>query len=70
LQPQLAILGMGGIFKEPVVITDKDGNDSIQIRSVIRLVLGYDHRIIDGADADKFMAAVKNYLENWNEEFG
>jgi len=70
LQPQLAILGMGGIFKEPVVITDKDGNDSIQIRSVIRLVLGYDHRIIDGADADKFMAAVKNYLENWNEEIG
>src|SRR5690242_16375077 len=70
LQPQLAILGMGGIFKEPIVVTDKDGNDSIQIRSIIRLVLGYDHRIIDGADADKFMAAVKNYLENWNEEIG
>ena len=70
LQPQLAILGMGGIFKEPIVITDKDGNDSIQIRSIIRLVLGYDHRVIDGADADKFMVAVKNYLENWNEEIG
>jgi 2-oxoglutarate dehydrogenase E2 component (dihydrolipoamide succinyltransferase) len=70
LQPQLAILGMGGIFKEPIVVTDKDGNDSIQIRSIIRLVLGYDHRVIDGADADKFMAAVKNYLENWNEEIG
>ena len=70
LQPQSAILGMGGIFKEPVVVTDKDGNDSIQIRSIMRLVLGYDHRIIDGADADKFMAAVKNYLENWNEEIG
>ena len=70
LQPQLAILGMGGIFKEPVVVTDKDGNDSIQIRSIIRLTLGYDHRVIDGADADKFMVAVKNYLENWNEEIG
>ena len=70
LQPQLAILGMGGIFKEPVVVTDKDGNDSIQIRSIIRLTLGYDHRVIDGADADKFMVAVKNCLENWNEAIG
>jgi 2-oxoglutarate dehydrogenase E2 component (dihydrolipoamide succinyltransferase) len=69
-QPQVAILGMGGMFKEPVVITDKDGNDSIAIRSIIRLTLGYDHRIIDGADADKFMVAVRNYLENWNEEIG
>ena len=69
-QPQVAILGMGGMFKEPVVITDKDGNDSIAIRSIIRLTLGYDHRIIDGADADKFMVAVRNYLENWSEEIG
>ncbi|MCU1284937.1 MAG: Pyruvate/2-oxoglutarate dehydrogenase [Acidobacteriales bacterium] len=69
-QPQVAILGMGGMFKEPVVMTDKDGNDSIAIRSIIRLTLGYDHRIIDGADADKFMVAVRNYLENWNEEIG
>src|SRR5690348_10720172 len=70
MQPQVAILGMGGLFKEPVVITDKDGNDLIAIRSIIRLTLGYDHRIIDGADADKFMVAVRNYLENWNEETG
>src|SRR5205085_63394 len=69
-QPQVAILGMGGLFKEPVVVTDKDGNDSIAIRSIIRLTLGYDHRIIDGADADKFMVAVRNYLENWTEEIG
>jgi len=69
-QPQVAILGMGGLFKEPVVITDKDGTDSIAIRSIIRLTLGYDHRIIDGADADRFMVVVKNYLENWNEEIG
>jgi 2-oxoglutarate dehydrogenase E2 component (dihydrolipoamide succinyltransferase) len=70
LQPQVAILGMGGIFKEPVVITDEDGNDSIAIRHIIRLVLGYDHRIIDGADADQFMVAVRNYLENFNEDIG
>ncbi|MEO5936290.1 MAG: 2-oxoglutarate dehydrogenase, E2 component, dihydrolipoamide succinyltransferase [Terriglobales bacterium] len=69
-QPQVAILGMGGMFKEPVVVTDKDGNDSIAIRHIIRLTLGYDHRIIDGADADKFMVAVRNYLENWSEEIG
>ena len=69
-QPQVAILGMGGMFKEPVVVTDEDGSDSIAIRSIIRLTLGYDHRIIDGADADKFMVAVKKYLENWSEEIG
>ena len=70
VQPQVAILGMGGLFKEPIVITDKDGNDLIAIRSIIRLTLGYDHRIIDGADADKFMVAVRNYLENWSEDIG
>ncbi|HVH87668.1 MAG TPA: 2-oxoglutarate dehydrogenase, E2 component, dihydrolipoamide succinyltransferase [Terriglobales bacterium] len=70
MQPQVAILGMGGLFKEPIVITDKDGNDLIAIRSIIRLTLGYDHRIIDGADADKFMLAVRNYLENWSEDIG
>jgi len=70
LQPQVAILGMGGIFKEPVVITDEDGNDSIAIRHIIRLTLGYDHRIIDGADADQFMVAVRSYLENFNEDIG
>jgi 2-oxoglutarate dehydrogenase E2 component (dihydrolipoamide succinyltransferase) len=70
LQPQLAILGMGGIFKEPVVITDQDGNDSIAVRHIIRLVLGYDHRVIDGADADQFMVAVREYLENFNEDIG
>jgi pyruvate dehydrogenase E2 component (dihydrolipoamide acetyltransferase) len=69
-QPQVAILGMGGLFKEPVVVTDEAGNDSIAIRSIIRLTLGYDHRIIDGADADRFMVAVRSYLENWTEEIG
>jgi pyruvate dehydrogenase E2 component (dihydrolipoamide acetyltransferase) len=70
LQPQVAILGMGGIFKEPVVITDADGNDSIAVRHIIRLVLGYDHRVVDGADADQFLVAVREYLENFDEEIG
>jgi pyruvate dehydrogenase E2 component (dihydrolipoamide acetyltransferase) len=70
LQPQVAILGMGGIFKEPVVVTDDDGNDSIAVRNIIRLSIGYDHRIIDGADADQFMVAVREYLENFDEDIG
>ena len=70
LQPQVAILGMGGIFKEPVVVTDEDGTDSIAIRHIIRLSIGYDHRIIDGADADQFMVAVREYLEKFNEDIG
>jgi len=67
-QPQLAIMGVGGIEKKPVVVTDKDGNDSIAIRSMMHLSIGYDHRIIDGAVADQFMAEVKKFLEGWNEE--
>jgi 2-oxoglutarate dehydrogenase E2 component (dihydrolipoamide succinyltransferase) len=53
-----------------MVITDKDGADSIAIRSVVHLTLGYDHRIIDGAVADQFVALVKKTLENWSEEVG
>ena len=67
-QPNSAILGVGGITKMPLVVTDNDGNDSIAIRSVVHLTLGYDHRIIDGAVADQFMALVKKTLENWSEE--
>jgi 2-oxoglutarate dehydrogenase E2 component (dihydrolipoamide succinyltransferase) len=69
-QPESAILGVGGLFKEPAVITDDAGTDSIAIRHMIHLTLGFDHRIIDGADAGKFMAEVKKYLENWNEDIG
>jgi 2-oxoglutarate dehydrogenase E2 component (dihydrolipoamide succinyltransferase) len=69
-QPESAILGVGGLFKEPTVVTDENGSDSIAIRSIIRLTLGFDHRIIDGADAGRFMAEVKKYLENWNEDIG
>ena len=69
-QPNVAIMGVGGITKQPLVITDKDGTDSIAIRSVVHLTLGYDHRIIDGAIADQFMVVVKKTLENWSEEVG
>ncbi len=69
-QPNSAIMGVGGITKQPLVITDKDGNDSIAIRSVVHLTLGYDHRLIDGAVADQFMALVKKNLETWSEEIG
>jgi len=69
-QPNSAIMGVGGITKQPMVITDKEGNDSIAIRSVVHLTLGYDHRLIDGAVADQFMALVKKSLENWSEEVG
>jgi pyruvate dehydrogenase E2 component (dihydrolipoamide acetyltransferase) len=69
-QPNSAIMGVGGITKQPMVITDKDGADSIAIRSVVHLTLGYDHRLIDGAVADQFMAQVKKNLETWSEEVG
>jgi 2-oxoglutarate dehydrogenase E2 component (dihydrolipoamide succinyltransferase) len=69
-QPESAILGVGGLFKEPTVVTDESGSDSIAIHSIIRLTLGFDHRIIDGADAGRFMAEMKKYLENWSEDIG
>jgi pyruvate dehydrogenase E2 component (dihydrolipoamide acetyltransferase) len=69
-QPNSAIMGVGGITKVPLVVTDAEGNDSIAIRSVVHLTLGYDHRLVDGAVADQFMALVKRNLENWGEEIG
>jgi pyruvate dehydrogenase E2 component (dihydrolipoyllysine-residue acetyltransferase) len=69
-QPNLAILGVGGITKQPMVLTDPDGTDYIAIRSVVHLTLGYDHRVIDGAVADAFMAQIKKTLEGWNEDIG
>jgi pyruvate dehydrogenase E2 component (dihydrolipoamide acetyltransferase) len=61
-QPQVAILGVGGIKKRPVVVESKDG-DSIAIRSMCYFSLGFDHRLIDGAIADQFMAHVKEVIE-------
>ncbi len=69
-QPQAAILGIGGLNKEALVLTDKDGQDTIAIRSIQRFTLGFDHRIVDGADAGKFMTDFKSYLENWSEDIG
>jgi 2-oxoglutarate dehydrogenase E2 component (dihydrolipoamide succinyltransferase) len=69
-QPESAILAIGGLRKEPVVLTDAEGNDTIAIRSMQYYCLGFDHRTIDGADSGKFMSEFKNTLENWNKEIG
>jgi 2-oxoglutarate dehydrogenase E2 component (dihydrolipoamide succinyltransferase) len=66
-QPQVAILDIGNIVKKPVVLSDKEGNDTIAIRSMMTVAIGFDHRIIDGAVADQFMMVVKKTLENWSE---
>ncbi len=67
-QPDSAILAIGRLRKDPVVLTDEHGNDSIAIRSIQHFCLGFDHRIIDGADAGRFMNEFKKTLENWNQE--
>ena len=69
-QPQAAILGVGGLNKEAEVISDADGGDTIAIRSIQRFTLGFDHRIVDGADAGKFMSDFKGYLQDWSEDIG
>jgi pyruvate dehydrogenase E2 component (dihydrolipoamide acetyltransferase) len=65
-QPESAILAIGGLRKEPVVLTDAEGNDTIAIRSVQLYCLGFDHRLIDGADSGKFMLEFKRVLETWD----
>src|SRR4051812_1764435 len=67
-QPQVAIMGIGSIKKMPVVLTDDNGTDSIAIRQICHVSMGYDHRIIDGAVADQFLRSVARFLEGWNEE--
>jgi 2-oxoglutarate dehydrogenase E2 component (dihydrolipoamide succinyltransferase) len=62
-QPQVAIMGLGGIHKRPVVV-----GDAIAIRDMVYLSLSFDHRLIDGAVADQFMAEVKKRLETWEEK--
>jgi 2-oxoglutarate dehydrogenase E2 component (dihydrolipoamide succinyltransferase) len=62
-QPQVGILGVGVVKKRPVVITDEAGDDTIAIRSMMYLALTYDHRLVDGADAGRFLTTVKNRLE-------
>ena len=69
-QPQVAILGVGTIEKRPVVVTDEEGQDALGIRTVGYLALSFDHRLIDGADADKFMASMKTTLESGEFDLG
>ena len=63
-QPQVAILGLGAIVKRPVVVTDAEGRDSITVRHMVYLSLTYDHRLVDGADAARFLVAIKQRLES------
>ena len=67
-QPQVGILGTGAIVKRPMVVTDADGNDNIAIRSMMYLSLTYDHRLVDGADAGRFLQTLKARLEEGNFE--
>jgi len=64
-QPQVAILGVGAIEKRPKVLTLPDGTDTIAIRTMGMVSMSYDHRVVDGADADRFLADVKRTLENF-----
>ena len=67
-QPQVAILGTGSVVKRPVVVVDEDGGETIAIRSMVYLALTYDHRIVDGADAARFLGTVKERLEEGSFE--
>ncbi len=62
-QPQVAILGLGAVVKRPMVVKGEDGGESIAIRSMVYLALSYDHRVVDGADAARFLATLKERLE-------
>jgi 2-oxoglutarate dehydrogenase E2 component (dihydrolipoamide succinyltransferase) len=67
-QPQVAILGTGAVVKRPVVVTDETGADSIAIRSMVFLAMSYDHRLVDGADAARFLTVVRSRLEDGSFE--
>ncbi len=62
-QPQVGILGTGAVVKRAVVVNDGDGGETIAIRSMMYLALSYDHRLVDGADAARFLTTVKERLE-------
>jgi len=67
-QPQCGILGAGAMQKRAVVVTDEFGSDAIAVRLMVYLSYVFDHRILDGASADWFLAKVKETLENWNNQ--
>jgi 2-oxoglutarate dehydrogenase E2 component (dihydrolipoamide succinyltransferase) len=62
-QPQVAILGLGAVVKRPMVVRGEDGGETIAIRSMVYLGLSYDHRVVDGADAARFLVTLKERLE-------
>jgi 2-oxoglutarate dehydrogenase E2 component (dihydrolipoamide succinyltransferase) len=62
-QPQVPILGIGSVVKRPMVVKGADGGETIAIRSMVYLALSYDHRIVDGADAARFLTTLKERLE-------
>jgi 2-oxoglutarate dehydrogenase E2 component (dihydrolipoamide succinyltransferase) len=62
-QPQVAILGIGAVVKRPMVVKGADGGETIAIRSMVYLALSYDHRVVDGADAARFLTTLKDRLE-------
>ncbi len=62
-QPQVAILGLGAVVKRPMVMKGTDGGETIAVRSMVYLALSYDHRIVDGADAARFLVTLKDRLE-------
>jgi 2-oxoglutarate dehydrogenase E2 component (dihydrolipoamide succinyltransferase) len=66
-QPQVAILGVGAIEKRPKILPGADGEDTIAIRTCAYFSISFDHRIIDGAVADQFLAFVKKTLEDYQE---
>ncbi len=67
-QPQVGILGTGSVVRRPVVVLDSEGGETIAIRSMVYLALTYDHRLVDGADAARFLETVKRRLEEANFE--
>lgn len=71
-QPQVAILGTGAVVKRPIVVPDTTGQDVIAVRSMVYLALTYDHRLVDGADAARFLGVIKQRLEDgsFEAEFG
>ena len=64
----MAILGTGAVVKRPVVVAGEDGSDQIAVRQMVFLSLTYDHRIVDGADAARFLSSMKVRLEEANFE--
>jgi 2-oxoglutarate dehydrogenase E2 component (dihydrolipoamide succinyltransferase) len=67
-QPQVAILGLGAIVKRPMVVRGEDGGETMAIRSMVYLALSYDHRVVDGADAARFLVTLKERLEGGSFE--